>query len=228
MQVDDPVRVVGLRLRELRSERGLSVRGLAQISSLSFNTISMIERGRISPTVSTLHKLAAALGVPLAYMVSKSPVRRIVFQKASDRRRATSAHVLLEDLGSGFPNPTLQPILSTLPPGTTSGADTIAHTGNEFAYCLDGRVDYWVGGDHYLLEPGDSLLFEAQLPHRWGNHSAEIALLLLVLQAGEGQEQALSGHLARLSDASDNGTVAEAATQPTADVSTGVGASKKT
>lgn len=50
-------------MRELRTERGLSIRALAEASGLAVNTLSLIENGRISPSVSTLYRAASALGV---------------------------------------------------------------------------------------------------------------------------------------------------------------------
>jgi len=194
-QSDNPVQVVGLRLRELRSERGLSVRGLAQVSDLAFNTISLIERGKMSPTVATLHKLASALGVPLAYFVSDGPPRQVVFLKAESRARAHSADVLLENLGTGLPDQTLQPLLLTLQPGADSGPDPIVHVGHELAFCLEGRIEYVVEGTRYELEPEDSLLFEAHLPHCWRNGQSAPSRLLLILQATEGHEAALRRHI---------------------------------
>ena len=56
---------VGNRLRELREMRKVSMRTLAQNSGLSANALSMIERGKASPSVSTLCRLADALGIPI-------------------------------------------------------------------------------------------------------------------------------------------------------------------
>ena len=56
---------VGERLRELRQERGMSMRALARASGLSANALSMIERGRTSPSVSTLYKLSEAMEIPI-------------------------------------------------------------------------------------------------------------------------------------------------------------------
>jgi len=58
---------VGIHLRDLRKERGLSLRALAEMSDLSPNTISLIERGGNPPSVPTLHRLATALGVHISY-----------------------------------------------------------------------------------------------------------------------------------------------------------------
>jgi transcriptional regulator with XRE-family HTH domain len=194
--VDDPGRVVGDRLRAIRAARGLSVRDLAPASGLAFNTISLIERGKISPTISTLHKLATAFGVPISYFVTEEQPREIIFQRKSERHAAHSAHLLLENLGAGLPNQTLQLLLVTLQPGAESGPDPIVHLGHEFAFCLEGQIEYIVADETYVLEPEDSLLFEAHRPHRWRNALGTPARLLLVLQSAEGHDVALSQHMA--------------------------------
>ena len=68
---------VSTRLRELREGRGISMRTLATRSGLSANALSMIERGKTSPSVSTLYKLAAALGVSItAFLAQRQRKRR--------------------------------------------------------------------------------------------------------------------------------------------------------
>jgi transcriptional regulator with XRE-family HTH domain len=193
--IGDPAQIVGQRLKALRAERGLTTRELAEASDLAFNTISLIERSKMSPTISTLHKLASALGVPLAYFVTESSPKQVVFLKAESRARAHSADVLLENLGTGLPDQTLQPLLLTLQPGADSGPDPIVHVGHELAFCLEGRIEYMVEGTWYELEPEDSLLFEAHLPHCWRNGQSAPSRLLLILQATEGHEAALRRHI---------------------------------
>ena len=191
----DPVQVVGQRLRALRAARGLSVRELARASDLAFNTISLIERGKMSPTVSTLHKLASALGVHMAYLVTEGSPKNVVFLRCGERAQARSSHVLIESLGTGLPDQKLQILLLTLRPGAHSGPDPIVHVGHEFAFCLEGRVEYRVEGKPYELGSEDSLLFEAHLPHEWRNRYEAPSRLLLIIEAEQGHEIALSRHM---------------------------------
>jgi quercetin dioxygenase-like cupin family protein len=68
------------------------------------------------------------------------------------------------------------------------------HVGHELVYCLQGELEYTVEGQVLSLAAGDSLLFEAQLPHRWRNPGSEPAVFLLIFQAavlGEPVEQHL-------------------------------------
>ena len=68
-----------------------------------------------------------------------------------------------------------------LEPFASSGANPIVHTGYEFVFCLEGRIAYTIETQTYLLEPGDSLLFESHLPHRWQNVGEVASQSLLVL-----------------------------------------------
>ena len=77
---------VGRQLRTLRKEKGLSIRALAELSSLNFNTLSLIENGKTSPSVSTLQQLAHALRVPITAFFDTRPVKKsVVHQKAGSR-----------------------------------------------------------------------------------------------------------------------------------------------
>lgn len=173
---------VGRHLRELRTESGLSIRALAEQSGLNVNTLSLIENGKTSPSVSTLQQLASALDVPItAFFETDIPKNNISYLKAGQRSRAAFAHGTLEDLGAGLTLRGGQPFLITLEPRADSGPTPIVHTGHEFVFCLEGCLSYTIEDLVYLLEPGDSLLFEAYLPHRWQNTGEIPSRSLLVL-----------------------------------------------
>jgi transcriptional regulator with XRE-family HTH domain len=173
---------VGKRLRELRAESRLSIRALAEQSQLNANTLSLIENGKTSPSVSTLQQLATALGVPItAFFESDIPKNNISFLKAGQRPRAVFAHGTMEDLGAGLTLRGGQPFVVNLEPQADSGPTPIVHTGHEFVYCLEGHLSYTIEDRTYLLAPNDSLLFEAHLPHRWQNIGETPSRSLLVL-----------------------------------------------
>lgn len=173
---------VGSNLRRLREERNLSIRALAQKSGLAINTLSLIENGRSSPSVSTLQQLALALEVPIiAFFEAETPENNISYIKADCRPRAAFDLGTLEDLGAGTFIQAVEPFVVTLEPNTSNGPQDIIHTGYEFVYCLKGRIAYTIARNTYLLETGDSLLFEAHLPHCWQNLSHAESQLILVL-----------------------------------------------
>jgi transcriptional regulator with XRE-family HTH domain len=173
---------VGERLRELRQRKNLSVRALATLSGLAINTLSMIENGRTSPSVSTLQILARALEVPIAAFFEKETVeKRVVYVRSQQRPMVTVDTTQLEHLGKDLAGNAVQPFVVTLEPGSGSGNNMIVHTGHEFVYCLSGQVFYSIGEEVYLLEAGDSLVFESHLPHRWENNGPKPAQVILVL-----------------------------------------------
>jgi transcriptional regulator with XRE-family HTH domain len=173
---------VGRRLRELRIKRGLSIRVLAEQSGLNVNTLSLIENGKTSPSVSTLQQIAAALGLPInTFFETQAHPQTIVYQKTKNRQPVAFTHGALANLGAGFARPGMEPFLVTLEPQADSGDTPIVHTGVEFVFCLEGCISYEVDGQIFTLDPGDSLLFEARLPHCWRNagNTASRSLLLL-------------------------------------------------
>jgi transcriptional regulator with XRE-family HTH domain len=173
---------VGRRLRELRAARGLSIRALAEKSGLNVNTLSLIENRRTSPSVSTLQQLGQTLQVSIsAFFETNQGNEQAVHQKAGARPRAAFTHGSIEDLGAGMPRFGAEPFIVTLVPNADSGKTPIVHTGREFIYCLEGQITYIVDSETYRLEPGDSLLFEAYLPHRWKNSGDTPSRNLLVL-----------------------------------------------
>lgn len=180
---------VGSRLRQLRQERDMSMRSLARSSGLSTNALSMIERGRTSPSVSTLYKISDALGVPItAFFRLEPPRQEIVYRKADQRRRVPFSRGIWEGLGGESFIGGLEPFLITLEVGASSGRFGMLHSGHEFVLCLEGELEYEVEEERYILNPGDSLLFAANLRHRWrnaGKGTTRAVIALTCFERGE-------------------------------------------
>ena len=177
---------VGPRLRELREARQMSMRSLAQRSGLSANALSMIERGRASPSVSTLSKLADALGIAVSEFFGEVNIRQnVVLARAQERTRVPFTRGLWEGLGGEGFTGHVEPFVLTLEAGGASGARSLVHTGHEFVYCLRGNLEYLVQDQRFELEQGDSLLFAAHLRHRWRNPGRTVTNALIVLSGFE-------------------------------------------
>jgi transcriptional regulator with XRE-family HTH domain len=186
---------VGERLRIIRTGLGLSIRALAELSRLNVNTLSLIENGRTSPSVGTLQQLALSLHIPVTeFFETDQGDKKVVHQINGHRPRAAFTHGTMEDLGAGMPRFGAEPLIVTLEPKADSGKTPIVHTGREFVYCLEGVIAYTVDTDTYILEAGDSLLFEAYLPHRWKNSNDKPARALLVLCPMDERDQPTERH----------------------------------
>ena len=190
-----PSVAVGQRLSALRTERKLSLRALADHSGLNVNTLSLIEHGKTSPSVSTLQQLAQALQVSIvAFFETEAPRQTVVHTHAGQRPTSRLAHGTLADLGAGLTGRPVEPYLLTLGPNMGSGPQPIVHTGHEFVYCLQGRLLYTIEDETYLLTAGDSLLFEAHLPHRWQNVEVADTQALLVLCPADTRDAPAARH----------------------------------
>lgn len=187
---------VGARVRELREERALSLRALAELCGISPNTVSLIERGASSPSVDTLQHLASGLDVPIVTFFEGSDTEaRLVLTLSDDRVRSEAPGMAIEHLGRGLAGHAFASFLITMDPGASTAVEPMEHTGAEWVYCLKGRVEYQVDSKEYELAQGDNLLFDASLPHRWRNPGETQAQMLLILGAGERHDLTVEQHL---------------------------------
>ncbi len=163
---------IGRVVRELRKRQRLTGSDLAAQSGLSVGMLSKIENGVISPSLATLQMLANALRVPLVQLFSGyAEPRGAMHVKAGDgveiERQGTRAghqYHLLGHIGANDSGVVVEPYLIVL----TTESDrfpTFQHEGIEMLYMLEGTVGYRHGEQIYRLEPGDTLLFDADAPH---------------------------------------------------------------
>ena len=182
--------LVGSRLRILRISQGFSLRSLAERSGLNINTLSMIENSKSSPSISTLQQISIALNIPIIkFFESKPQSKKVVFTPANNRPKAFFGSTLMENLGKDLQENSVQPFVVNLKPGMGSGDKPIVHTGHEFVYCLAGKLQYQIDNEEYNLSIGDSLVFQAHLPHSWRNIGSETTRLLLVLFPADSKEE---------------------------------------
>jgi transcriptional regulator with XRE-family HTH domain len=186
---------IGERLRELREARNISMRALAARSGLSANALSMIERSKASPSVSTLYKLADALGVSItSFFGSDTQRQQVVFLKADQRTHISFTRGVFEGLGGEQFIGRVEPFLLTLESNANSGPRSMTHTGHEFVFCLRGELEYQVERQVYELSSGDSLLFAAHLKHRWKNRGGTVVTALIIISGFEEGEQLHAMH----------------------------------
>ena len=186
---------VGRRLREVRMGKGFSIRSLAEQSKLNVNTLSLIENGHTSPSVSTLQVIAQTLHVPITtFFETNAENKKVIYQRAGERPLASFTHGKMEDLGAGMTRFGAEPLIITLDSKADSGRTPIVHTGTEFVYCLEGHITYQVENQLYSLGQGDSLMFEAHLPHRWQNEDPTPSRMLLVLCPSDDRDQPTERH----------------------------------
>jgi len=169
----------GRRVRQLRTDRGLSLREASRRSGLSVSFLSAIERDAAGASVATLHRLTEAYGVT---MLDLFDGRRATSHRVRPAERPSldldGSGVRIEQLALGSAR--LEPQLFLLAPGSTSEG-AYAHDGEEFLYVLEGGLTFWIGADErYRLRTGDALTFPSTLPHRWRNRAGGETRLLWI------------------------------------------------
>ena len=90
----------------------------------------------------------------------------------------------------------VEPFMLTLESGGSSGPFGMVHSGHEFVFCLRGQLSYEIENSHYLMEPGDSLLFAADLRHRWRNPGKTVTSVLIILTGFDEDEHPSEFHIA--------------------------------
>jgi len=183
--MDRLARTLAARLRDARRHRRLSLRELARSSGLSTTTVHQIESGRGSPSLHTLHALAAALAVPVGALLAEGEAAgaAAIAHRSGDRLHAPVPGGSLERLATGLPGQRLHGLVVTLAAGASTGPEPMAHAGQELVLVLSGRCVYEVAGSAHRLGRGDSLVLDARRPHRALNTGRRPARILLVLHA---------------------------------------------
>jgi transcriptional regulator with XRE-family HTH domain len=178
---------IGAHLRDARTERGLSLRSVAQALGVSASLLSQVETGKTQPSVATLYAIASYLGVSLDELLGITPASSQpgpmfghTGEALSDVQRAADNPVILLEngvrwerlaVGAGGPADAL---LVTYEPGATSSGDgrLTRHSGYEYAYMLEGELTLELDFDTHVLGPGDSMQFESMRPHLFSNRGA--------------------------------------------------------
>jgi transcriptional regulator with XRE-family HTH domain len=173
---------VGERLRQLRTQRDLSVRALAAKAGFSPSFISQVEHDQVSPSIASLERIAAVLGITLGGFFTESPFSPVAVVRVADRQELVSSwsQATLEALGPAGGTQALEPIMITLAPGGRSGARLHAALGEQFALVCNGEVTLTLPDHTYALRQGDAVSLAAVMPHQWQNPGAEPARVLLV------------------------------------------------
>lgn len=179
------------RVRNLRLERGLTLRELEDRAGVSRSMLSKIERGAASPTATVLGRLAEGLKVSISQLLggpARSARRRPVLLRAKDQS-------VFRAPAGGFERRSLSPVgrarpvdlvVNVLAPGASSGEFPPHRPGVEETLALSaGRLRLTVGGRAFDLRAGDAILYRADARHRFDNPSeSETAVFYIVVDYG--------------------------------------------
>jgi transcriptional regulator with XRE-family HTH domain len=184
---------LGAEIRRVRLSRGMTLAQLADRVGVSQSLVSQVERGRASPSITTLRRMAEALAIPIAALFTEevaAPLtedgqddmgRQLVVRK--DKRkslRLPGSQVKYELLTPDL-NRQIEFLWIQYEPGTVSASERMSHAGEENALCLDGTVVLVIDDREFTLTAGDSISFDSSRPHRVENRSDRVATLVTAI-----------------------------------------------
>lgn len=180
---------VGSRVRQLREAQRLSLRELASRTGVSAPMLSQVERGETSPTLQVAAKIAGGLELSLSQLLRLDEGGTVTIVRRAERRSGPDhgGH-RYEVLTPPLPGQRAELSLHSLEPGARTGGpgDPPMHEpgSRETALVLSGTVTLTCDGNCYALQDGDTVTFDADLPHFFINQEDHAAQLLAVVSAG--------------------------------------------
>lgn len=173
------------RIKNLRLDRRLTIEGVAARAGLTRSWLSKVENFRVTPSLPSLAKIAAALGVTVSELVvglderPKLVVVRRNERQILERNDSSETGAVYESLAFKRASRVMDPFVITLPAGYARD-EALSHEGEEFLLVQTGQVLFEYEGESTPLEAGDSLYFDASVPHRLINNGGKSATVLCV------------------------------------------------
>lgn len=178
--------LVGLAVRNARGQSGMTLAGLSAKSGVSIPMISKIERGQVSASLNTLNALAGAMGVPIINFFAETvEITEVSLVRAGEgvtvrRLGSTYGHSYLQLGHVTTDSQELETYLITLDTPVT-GTPIFQHGGIELMHILNGALSYRIGDAVYDLAAGDTLTFDATVPHGPAHlNSARVQFLAVI------------------------------------------------
>jgi transcriptional regulator with XRE-family HTH domain len=175
---------LGLNLRRVRTEKGLTLDRLASLSELTRGYISLVERGLKVPSIAALLRLAKALDVSVAYLFdpnsAQAPRYTIYRQREQGAIQTRDGTFGLSALAAGLTRKMMEPFLLTPP---HKSAPRASHAGEEMLFVVSGRIVIKLDGEDIAMEKGDCLYFAGETPHEvrsLGRQKAEVLVVVAI------------------------------------------------
>ncbi len=171
---------LGARLRGIRRKHGLSQRELSRRAGVTNGSISLIESGRVSPSVAVLKRILDGIPLGVAEFFTPEPATETprYFFRAGELREIGRGGVSFREIPATLPLRQLQIIFERYAPGADTGRVMLRHQGEEGGIVVSGRLEVFVEEERQILGPGDAYQFASRLPHRFRNPGAEDCVVI--------------------------------------------------
>lgn len=161
--------LIAQRIKHYRLANNLTLDEVAKLTGFTKGLLSKIENKKVSPPVSTLVKIAKALGISLGDLFSPADSCQIRVIRKSERLTYVSENYpggqVIQSLVNGFQRQKIEPMLVSIDRPDSFVATTYNHPGQEFIFVLVGKMKYSYDNEVFTVSEGDSLYFNAEIPH---------------------------------------------------------------
>ena len=178
----DFVSSIGGRIRNLRREKGLTLKNLADHVNVTASLISQLERGIVNPSVSLLKQISDYLGVTIASLLESDEreTRNYPLLHSGERKTLVTEGNTKFQLLSQFYNLNCEFVLNEWQPGASTGKNQYTHEGFECGFVLKGKLKIELGEQVYILKSGDSMTFPSTVPHLVCNPTKKVTIAVWV------------------------------------------------
>lgn len=189
-------RALGEQLRQARQRRGLTLGDVAARTALSVGFLSRLERGGANASIANLIRLSTCLDVPLAQLFGEAQAAPPPTHVMMRRARSTADWIASPNgyawrrLGGDLRQPLLDAFELEFPPTRRREIALVAHEGEEFLLILSGCIEFQIGAERLTMETGDSVHFDAGIPHMGRNAGDSPARMLMVHTRSGAEAQA--------------------------------------
>jgi len=181
-RIDSAARTVasiGAAIRELRVAQRMTLQRLSNLTNLSTSMISLVERGRASPSIGSLIQIASALRTTLSDLIPGVPAAEDqVVVRANSQRPVKAAGQLFQRILRQDPENDIIISVTEYRPNTGTSRVAQGHSGFEHGFIIEGTLTVEIEGESYVLFPGDLISYDSNRAHRIWNHSKRSAKAL--------------------------------------------------
>ena len=170
---------ISSKIREIRKKQGITLKELSEKTQLSVSFLSQVERGVCSLTITSLKKIADALGVQMRDLIDVEESVSFVNHRNRQIINLEKSYVSYRRLSGKFENRKLESVLLTMQPNYYD-QEMAVHEGEEFYYIMGGTATFVIDGEEYEVGEGEVIHFPSTLPHRTINKEDQELKMLCV------------------------------------------------
>ncbi|MGX4600359.1 helix-turn-helix domain-containing protein [Faecalimicrobium sp. JNUCC 81] len=173
---------IGLKIKQLRTNKNMTLKDLSEKTSLSIGFLSQLERGLTSIATDTLQTIAEVFDVELSYFFLKPRIKnkQVVRSYEKEVYNICTSGCIQYNLSNNLNDKQILPrLVEILPNNSDEDIQSYSHEGEEFIYILEGKLTLFLDDKEYELYPGDSVHFSSLQHHNWANYTNKMVKIIV-------------------------------------------------